>query len=500
VTRTPARENRPKTDLGNAERLVDQHGADLRYIYGERKWLIWDCTRWRRDDTGEIERRAIETAKAIGDEARAMPRRTDAQKTAAEAMHKHATASQFAARLRAMVDIGRSAVAARPDAFDADPWLLNTAGGTVDLRSGELRPSVREDLLTKLAGVDVGLADACPRWRSFVLESVGGDIERANFLQRAAGYAATGLRQERLLVVLLGPTGTGKSTMLDTLRLALGEYADVTPMSTLLGAALGGSNSNDVAALKGKRLVIASEADDSRAWDGVKVKLLTGNDALSARLLYSEFATFMPTHHIWISTNALPGVVRPGDDAFFERLRIVQFAPARGPRDLTLPSILQAELPAILGWIIEGATLWQRDGLAPTAAMRDALLAYRDGIDPVSAWLRECADLSDPMAQSHVRPVYDAYCRWSAEAHEPPMGEHAFGSRLIDAGATRRKSTNGERRWLGLRLKSGVGGVGPGVPVDLGMIRQQRREAEKAATSATSATTGGHIAGLQKSA
>jgi putative DNA primase/helicase len=467
MARTRSSQSRPMTDLGNAERLVDRHGADLRYVYVDRKWLAWDGTRWRRDDTGEIERRAIDTIQAIRDEARAMPRETDAERAMADAMHKHAKASQAASRIHSVVDLARSSLSCLGSAFDADPWLLNSGAGTVDLRNGELRAHSREDMLTKLAGIEVGSADECPGWRSFVLDVVGGDADLANFLQRAAGYAATALREERVLVVLLGPTGTGKTTLLEILRLALGEYADVTGMATLLGATSGSSIPNDVAALAGLRLVIASEADDSRAWDGTKVKLLTGNDAISARRLYADFSTFVPSHHLWISTNSLPSVTRTGDTALFERLRIVPFAPARGPRDPKLPAALQAELPAILGWIIEGVQLWQQDGLQPTAAMRDALQAYRDGVDPVSVWLRECADLSDPQAQSRVGEVYGDYCRWSGAAHELALGVQDFGRRLIDAGLNRRRGRNGERRWVGLRLESDDSARVP-TPVRLG--------------------------------
>src|ERR1051326_2587243 len=59
----------PFTDVGNAQRLVAAHGPELRYCATWRKWLVWDGTRWKVDDTGEIERRAKETIRSVQQQA-----------------------------------------------------------------------------------------------------------------------------------------------------------------------------------------------------------------------------------------------------------------------------------------------------------------------------------------------------------------------------------------------------------------------------------------------
>ena len=63
--------------------------------------------------------------------------------------------SESEPRLKAMLSLAEKEVGVpvAPEELDADPWLLNVANGTLDLRTGELRAHRPEDLLTKLAPV-----------------------------------------------------------------------------------------------------------------------------------------------------------------------------------------------------------------------------------------------------------------------------------------------------------------------------------------------------------
>jgi Bifunctional DNA primase/polymerase, N-terminal/Primase C terminal 2 (PriCT-2) len=42
------------TDLGNARRLVERHGEDIRFVYEWRKWIIWNGNRWEIDSDGAV--------------------------------------------------------------------------------------------------------------------------------------------------------------------------------------------------------------------------------------------------------------------------------------------------------------------------------------------------------------------------------------------------------------------------------------------------------------
>ena len=173
------------TDLGNAERLVARHGDDLRYCHPWRKWLAWDGRRWAVDATGEVERRAVETVASIYIEA-ANADDKDERKVIA----RHAERSEARRAIDAMIALARSrpGVPIMPDDLDADPWALNTASGTVDLRTGDLRAHDRSDLITKIIPVEYDMVSQAPIFERFLERILPQEAVRG-FLQRAVGYA-----------------------------------------------------------------------------------------------------------------------------------------------------------------------------------------------------------------------------------------------------------------------------------------------------------------------
>src|SRR5204863_9541180 len=130
--------------------------------------------RWAPDDTGEVERRTKETARAIYSEAAA-----DVSAERRVALSKHAAHSESSAALRAMLELASTdpEFAARPELFDADPWALNVLNGVLDLRTGQLRPHRQEEYHSRLAPVAFNPSAKAPRWRKFLTEIFNGDVD-----------------------------------------------------------------------------------------------------------------------------------------------------------------------------------------------------------------------------------------------------------------------------------------------------------------------------------
>src|SRR5690606_20726488 len=76
--------------------------------------------------------------------------------------------------------------AATTDEWDADPWLLNTPGGVVDLKTGRKRANDRADRMTKITTATPG--GDCPQWMAFLTDIAGGDVDLQAYLQRMVGY------------------------------------------------------------------------------------------------------------------------------------------------------------------------------------------------------------------------------------------------------------------------------------------------------------------------
>lgn len=428
-------------DTGNSERLIERHGADLLFLHPWSKWLTWDGRRWKVDDTGEVMRRAKATADAMLEAGLATDR-----KFAAFALKSGGDRG-----IRAMVALAQSGRPVLPEQLDTDPWVLNTLSGTLDLRSGELRPHRPEDLLTKLAPVEYDADAGCPRWLAFLDRIMGGNAELIGFLQRAIGYSLTGSTREQVLFVLHGGGSNGKSTFVETLRAGLGDYAMQSPAETLLDRREGVPN--DIARLRGARLVSAIETSEGRKLAEAMVKQMTGGDTIPARFMRAEWFEFTPEFKLWLATNHLP-TVRGTDEAIWRRIRLVPFTvtiPER-ERDGELAAKLRDELPGILAWAVKGCLAWQEDGLGYPDDVRKATADYRADMDVLGGWIADCCRV-DENAGATSAALYESYTTWCDLNRERALSKKALGLRLRERGFAVDR-TGKARGWAGIGLLS----------------------------------------------
>jgi P4 family phage/plasmid primase-like protien len=435
------------TDLGNAERFVARHGEGVRYCYPWRKWLIWTGARWERDAAGRVHRLAKETVRGIYREASEA-----ADEDRRKALAKHAAASESETRIRAMIELAKSENPISPDELDADPWLLNVLNGTIDLRTGQLREHRREDHITKLAPVEHDPHAKAPTWEAFLGQVLPSE-ELRGFVQRAAGYSATGDTSEQCMFIHHGPGANGKSTFQETVAAALGDYAMRTPTETLLVKRSSGVP-NDVARLKGARFVTASETEEGRRLAESLVKDLTGQDTISARFMWAEWFDFKPTHALHLSTNHKPEI-RGTDPAIWRRIRLIPWAVTIPPaeQDRKLAEKLREELPGVLAWIVRGCLRWQREGLQAPAEVRQATRAYRAEMDVLAAFLADCC-LRAEDEEAFAGELWGAWKRWCEETGEQAGSQKRFGGRLAERGfLNHRDSKTGRKVWSGVSLR-----------------------------------------------
>jgi len=441
------------TDLGNSERFVRDHGEDVRYCYPWGKWLIWNGARWERDDAGRVHRLAKATVRSIYREA------SDTEdEDRRKALAKHAARSEGADKIKAMLELVRSEVPAAPDELDGDPWLLNAENGTVDLRTGELREHRREDLITKLVLVEYDADAAAPSWEAFLERVLPGE-ELRRFVQRAAGYSATGDTSEQVMLINHGGGANGKSTFQEALAAALGDYSMRAPTEMLMAKRAGGVP-NDVARLKGARFVAASETEEGRRLAESLVKDLTGQDTISARFMRAEWFDFKPTHKLWLSTNHKPEI-RGTDPAIWRRIRLIPWAVTipPGEQDRKLAEKLREELPGVLAWIVCGCLEWRREGLQAPAEVRKATAGYRSEMDVLGDFLVDRCHRGERL-QVGKDELYKAYQMWSEDAGERTETKRKFGMLLKERGVEDGRNTERTKRiWKGVGLSASARSV-----------------------------------------
>ncbi len=430
------------TDLGNSERMVAHHGKYLRYIPRWNKWIYYSRAAWKHDDIGEVERRAQETARSIFHEV--AKERSKKKRTA---LLRWAIKSESASAIKAMLHLARSqpGIPILPESLDRDPWLLNVANGTVDLRNGELLPHRRDDYITKCSPASYLPANEveAPLWLDFLHGVFLGNDQLIGYFQRLSGYAITGSVREQVLPILYGTGANGKSTALEAITQTLGNDYTSKAESDLLIAKRGDTHPTGLADLHGRRLVISSETDGGRRLSEAMVKRVTGDGRIKARRMREDFWEFEPTHKIFLVTNHKPEV-RGRDQGIWRRLQLIPFNARFEGRDADpdLPEKLNVERDGILRWLVDGCLKWQRDGLSPPDIVQAATQEYRESQDVLAEFLRErCIQTEDPGdVRIKSSDLFAAYRQWVDHRGEKPMGVRSFGEAIAEAGISKVKS------------------------------------------------------------
>lgn len=419
-----------RTDLGNAERFIEDNGHNVRYLPAWKKWLVWNGKRWAVDETLEVQKMAKRSIRGMWKDVEFLS--AGEQKD----MVKHIMQSEGDSKLHAMLSRAKAepGIAITPSQLDANPWLLCVENGVLDLQTGALRPHDRDLLMTKVAPAPYDADTKCPTWLAFLARIMNGNQPLIDFLQRAVGYSLTGTTGERCLLFLYGIGANGKSTFLEVLRALLSEYAQQADFTTFLERKGDSGPRNDIARLFGARVVTSSEVGEGKRLNESLVKTLTGNDTVTARFLHAEFFEFSPQFKLWLAANHRP-VIRGTDNAIWTRVRLVPFLVSipEGERDLGLKDKLIAELPGILAWAVQGCLLWHEYGLGMPAAVQEATESYRRESDTLGAFLEDCT-VAEADAATKATELYQAYKQWAEEAGEYQLTQTAFGRSLEERG------------------------------------------------------------------
>jgi putative DNA primase/helicase len=447
------------TEWGNARRLVATHGTRLRYCKPLSQWYEWDGRRWSPDQSGAIWRWAKDTVRRLGHEAA----NTEDDRRR-QAILRWALKSEEKKVIAAMIELAWSepGIPIMPDTLDADPWLLNTPSGTLDLTTGRLRPHRQDDLISKITGVPFDLGAECPRWEQTVLPEIfSGDREMVAYVKRALGYSLTGVIGEHALFLCHGTGRNGKNTVLDTVHSILGEYATVVNPRVLLTA---GKNDHPaaIADLMGRRFVPTDEVDEGEELAESLVKRLTGNKTLKGRFMRQNPFEFPALFKLWMLANCKPEI-HGQDEGIWSRIRVIPFEVFFPPekRIKGLSDILVAEEgPGILRWMVDGCLEWQRIGLAEPAKVREATQGYRNEQDVIGDFIDQCCEsfLDHPTLRDQARVqagvLYNRYAEWCKQNGEKTvLTNRRFASKITGRGY-KLSPSNGVHCRHGITLKT----------------------------------------------
>lgn len=422
----------PLTHLGNAERIAAIHKEKIIYNHIDKKWLFWNGIIWKEDTKRKIFKIVQKEARSLALKAESV----DDDKLRAK-IKKWAELSENEGNIRSTQRILRGIEGIAGDAlgWDNKPMLFACSNGIIDLTTGDLLPSNSQDMLTMMGGdVAYDPKAICPEWEKFLDDVFEGNNELIHWLQKCIGYTLTGNASEKAIFMCYGWGGdNGKSTFIGVLKHLMGDYW-IEAADKVFEYHKNETQTNDLAALKNKRLVTWEEAGDGVLFNEKNAKRLSGNETqINARGLYKESSSFRPVCKIWMSFNQQPRV-KDQSPAFWKRINMIHFQRTFDrTKNQDIGDRLKKEAQGILRWAVEGCLMWQQEGLGDRPELVIAATEeYRVENDLVQQWINEQCNLN-PQFNEQASSLFDDFEKWAKKQglSDKEIGtQHSWGKKM----------------------------------------------------------------------
>jgi P4 family phage/plasmid primase-like protien len=329
-------------------------------------------------------------------------------------------------------------------ALDANGFMLNTPGGEVDLRTGEIKPHNPESFHTKITAVAPN-ADGSDIWRDFLNVITCGRPDLADYLQITSGAELVGRVYVEMLIIAYGGGRNGKSTFYNTISRVLGDYSGQISAETLTTGRKNGKNW-ELAELRGKRLIVAPELEEGTRLDSAFVKKISSTDEILGEQKYKTPFKFQPSHTTVLYTNHLPRI-GSCDAGTWRRIVVIPFdAVIEGKSDIKnyTDHLFRHAGGAALMWAIAGAKRFINAGyhIKPPECVREAIAQYREQNDWLSNFLSECCEL-DKRYREKSSVLYNRYRDFCAQLGDYTRSSQDFKTAIEGAGYETKRTAAG---------------------------------------------------------
>lgn len=458
------------SDLGQATVFCEQYGERVRYSKATG-FLVYNGQVWNESDL-DAQRLAQELTARQLDEARQRLRTaqdalttaqenedTEQEKIARDEVAKAKTYHSYVLKRRGSFQIAATLKESQPSLFipveklDCDPFALNTPSGTVDLRTGELRPHRSEDYCTKICGCDPSDENS-DLWERFLDEITCGDTDLSEYLQMIAGMCAVGKVFTEKLTIAFGKGGNGKSSMFNLLAKVFGSYSVSIPSDSLI---IKRNQNKDyaLANLRAKRFALAAELQEGQRLSTDVVKRLCSTDTISAERKYKDPFEFTPSHSLILFTNHLPEI-GTNDSGTWDRIAVIPFNARFRNAETEVKDyagfLFEHSGGAVLKWIIEGAVKFIESGykLKDPKSVTEAIGRYRTDCDWLEGFISdECEVRGDYSVRSS--DLYAKYTDYCIRIGEQRRSQRELRAAMEQSGFSAKHTKTGSV-YCGLRL------------------------------------------------
>lgn len=340
--------------------------------------------------------------------------------------------------------------------LDSETYLLNTPAGTYDLRAGAdvVYPHKAEDYITKVTAVSPS-DEGMELWEAMLDVVFCGDQDLKSYVQQLAGLAAIGGVFAENLIIAYGEGRNGKSTLFNVIARVLGSYSGSLSADVLTNSCRRNIKP-ELAELRGKRLVIASELEEGNGLNTAVLKQLCSTDPIYAEPKYRRPFSFIPTHLAVLCTNHLPSIGTM-DTGTWRRIKVVPFnAVIQGDSEVKnyTEYLFKSAGGAILKWIMDGSKMVIENGYKIEApdAVKSVVEEYRATNNDFQEFLDSCCNVGDGYSIPSGE-LYTAYRSYATSQGFFPKNKQNFYSNLERAGFSKRRVTRGVVV-MGLTLKT----------------------------------------------
>lgn len=413
------------TDLGNSLRVATVLGDRVRYAADAQRWYVWDGQRWEQDRRNRV----LNLTKDVIDSIRLDALRVEGPDR--QELLEWAKKSESIDRRRAMLAGAQAepSLVVTADDWDRDTDLLVVRNGTLDLRTGQLRESKREDLCSQLAEVDYDPDATAERWLGHINFLCDGDPILAAYIQRAAGYTLTGSVDGRSFFFLEGSGSNGKNAFIEPLMQMMGSYAQTASTALLTGG--DEQHPTILARLLGARLVFVDEIRQGKMVNVERLKALTGSKRVTARGMGKDFFEFDARFKLWLAGNGQPKMNDTSDGIWNRVHRVICKGKVSDAKKIPGfgDMLYREEASGILNWAVAGLLDWRRRGdLDVPDSVKADVQDYKNDEDYVGQFIEDRLVVGEAAegAFTASAAIYTAYQMWA--------GEHGVrGANLLDA-------------------------------------------------------------------
>jgi P4 family phage/plasmid primase-like protien len=328
--------------------------------------------------------------------------------------------------------------------LDKRAFLLNTPGGEVDLRTGELKPHNPEHFHTRMTAVTPS-DEGAELWAAFITLITCERADLAEYLQVNSGMELIGRVFSEVMQMAYGGGRNGKSTYYNTKARVMGDYAGQISAETLTTGRKNGKNW-ELAELRGKRLIIAPELEEGTRLDAAFVKKICSTDPILGEKKHKDPFTIEPSQSTVLYTNHLPRIGST-DAGTWRRLIVIPFdAVIEGKDDIKNYSdyLIKHAGGAVLKWAIEGARKFIEAGyrVTPPECVKTAIERYRDQNDWLSNFLSECCEV-DKKYRDKSSTLYSRYRTYCQNTGDYTRSAADFKAALEGAGFEAKRTSAG---------------------------------------------------------